>query len=174
MRSPDPERAVEAWLAAGGCGASQAADGLRWGGTDRPGGSAPPLAHRLPPLPAGPLLPGRGGGEGEAVGVQEVQQLLRGHADAVLLQLGLQLGQLEGLVQQDLAVEGRPGADVVPQGLLRGCCGRGRLGRAALLFALVLRRLKGRSELTGRRAERDEKHPRPRPGGPLMEGVRVS
>ena len=79
---------------------SQAADGRGWGGRGGPAGSAPLLARGLPSLAAGCklLLAGGGRGEGDALRVQEVQQLPRGHVDALLLQLSLQLRQLEGLV----------------------------------------------------------------------------
>ena len=81
---------VGAWLADGGRRPSQAADGQGLGAGDRPAGSDPRLlAHGLPSLPLKLLLAGGSCGEGDALGVQEVQQLPRGHVDALLLQLGL-------------------------------------------------------------------------------------
>lgn len=97
---------------------SQAADGWDWGVR----GGGPAACPSSCPLAAAPssqaFLRVAGRGEGDALGVQEVQQLPRGHVDALLLQLSLQLRLgLDGLVQQDLAVEGRLGADIAPHGL---------------------------------------------------------
>lgn len=128
MWSEDPEapRGPGLWMDRGHR-LSQAANGWDWGVRGGPAGSAPLLARWLPPLPPKLLFAGGGRGEGDALGVQEVQQLPRGHVDALLLQLSLQLRQLDGLVQQDLAVEGRLGADIAPHGLLCGHCLDGRL-----------------------------------------------
>ena len=111
--------------------------------------SAPPLlAHGLLLLPLKLFLPGPSSGEGDAVGVQEIQQLPRGHADALLLQLCLQLRQLKGLVEQDLAVKGWGGADVAPHCLLHVHCLR---STDPLLTLLIFTdRLKGHSKFTGR------------------------
>lgn len=64
---------------------SQAAGGRDWGARGGPAGFAPLLACGLPSLPPKLLLAGGGRGEGDALGVQEVQQLPRGHTDALLL-----------------------------------------------------------------------------------------
>lgn len=133
----------------------RAADGRGSGGGPGLAGSAPPLlAQRLPSLPPKLLFAGGGRGESDAVGVQEVQQLPRGHVGALLLQLGLQLRQLEGLVQQDLAVEGRSGADASPHRLFCGRCLVGRLRSTDPLLALLIScRLQSRPRLTGRTAK---------------------
>lgn len=148
-----PETPVELW-----CRPSQAADGRRREVGAGPSGSAPlPSAHRRLPLSLELLLPGCGSGEGDAVGIQEIQQLPHGHMDALLLQLGLQLCQLKGLVQQDFAVEGWRGADVAPHCLLCGhcldSCLRSTDPRVLLIFSC---RLKGYSKLTGRTGKRPD------------------
>lgn len=52
-----------------------------------------------------------GRGEGDALGVQEVHQLGGTQADPRRLELGLEGGQDQGLVLQDLSVELRVGQD---------------------------------------------------------------
>lgn len=93
------------------------------------------------------LLSGCSGCEGDALSIQDVKQLAHGHRDAILLQLGLQLSQLQRLVHQDLPVQGRLGADIASHRLL--CiCGLDSYLCMTVLILVFTCRLEGSSKLT--------------------------